>query len=136
MLPTISGEFAVVKAPELRFGKEGNAWLKFRAVAKDRKRGSSGEWEDGPPCYLDISVERKQAEHLYDSVKVGDSVLVNGSLAMEEWTDSDGAKRTSYVIRARSVGVSVQFSALTRASSDNYVQKIAAQEPQTDGSPF
>lgn len=129
MLPTISGEFAVVKTPELRFGKEGNAWLKLRAVAKDRKRGSSGEWEDGPPCYLDISIERRQAEHIVDSVTVGDSIIVNGSLAMEEWTDKDGNKRTSYVVRAKSVGVSVQFGPVTR-------QRVETAPRQTEESPF
>lgn len=132
MLPTISGEFAVVKTPELRFGKEGNAWLKLRAVAKDRKRGANGEWEDGPPCYLDISIERRQAEHLVDSVSVGDSILVNGTLAMEEWTDKENNKRTSYVIRARSVGVSVQFGPVTRQR----VERAAAADEQNSESPF
>jgi single-strand DNA-binding protein len=139
MLPEINGEFGIVKAPELRFGKEGNAWLKLRAVAKDRKRGQNGEWEDGAPCYLDISIERKQAEHLVDSVTVGDSIIVSGTLAMEEWTDKEGNKRTSYVIRARKVGVSVQFGPVTtaRSGAGNVVRGFFPQpEPQVETSPF
>lgn len=109
MLPQISGEFAITHAPEMRFTNDGKAWLKLSTVAKDRRRGANGEWEDGDICYMDVTVNGKQAEHLAESVAVGDTIVVSGSLAMREHVGDDGVKRKFYSIRARQVGVSVQY---------------------------
>ena len=105
----ISGEFGVVAEPEVRFNDAGRAWIKVRGVAKDRRRGSNGEWEDGDPCYIDILVGGKQAENLAESVTVGDAIIVTGDLTMREY-ESDGKKQKAYSIRAKTCGVSVQFT--------------------------
>lgn len=110
MLPTISGEFGVVAAPELRFNDNGNPWLKVRGVAKDRRKNQKGEWEDREPCFIDIIVSGKQAENLAESITIGDAILVNGELTMREYETDDGRRQKAYSIRARNCGVSVQFT--------------------------
>ena len=107
MLPTISGEFGIVADPELRFSDKGNAWAKLRCVAKDRVRDAMGQWADGDPVFIDILVNQG-AEHLYESVVKGDTIIVLGKLKQREY-EVDGQKRTVYQIAADAVGVSVRW---------------------------
>ena len=107
MLPPIAGEFGIVADPEIKFSDNGKAWAKLRCVAKDRVRDANGTWSDGDPCFIDVIVSHG-AENLIESVVKGDSILVIGALKQREY-EVDGQKRTSYQIRADSVGVSVRW---------------------------
>jgi len=109
MLASIAGEYGIVNDPEIKFSNKGNAWMKVRVVSKDRVRDANGQWSDGQACFLDLIVTGKQAEHLFDSVGKGDSIIATGKLQQNEWTDSEGAKRISYSIMAENVGVSVRW---------------------------
>lgn len=115
MLPIITGEFGVVAEPDLRFSEKGNAWLKLRAIAKDRVRDANGTWGDGDPLFIDI-VTNNGAEHLYESIVKGDTIMVIGKLKQREY-EKDGEKRTVMEIRADSIGVSTRWGpAKTTAS--------------------
>lgn len=107
MLPMIASEFGVVKEPEIMFGSEGKAWAKVRCVAKDRTRDAMGKWTDGDPLFIDVIVN-VGAEHLVESVTVGDSIIAIGKLSQREY-DKDGVKHSIMQFRAESVGVSVKF---------------------------
>lgn len=131
-LPQISGEFGVVQPPDLRFSDNGRPWMKIRGVAKDRRRGANGEWEDGDVCYMDILINGKQAENLMESVQVGDAITVTGDLTMREVAGDDGKKQKFYSIRAKQVGVSVQFTPVRPASHTTVAASAAVEE----GSPF
>lgn len=109
MLPTITGEFGVVKEPEIRFSDKGTAWAKIRCSAKDRKRDANGNWTDGDPLYIDIVVGNG-AENLVESVLPGDTIIVQGKLKMREY-EVDGQKRQGYQISADTVGVSLRWNA-------------------------
>jgi single-strand DNA-binding protein len=110
-LPTISGSFGVSQEPDLRFSNDNKPWLKIRGVAKDRKYNSATkDWEDGDPCYIDIIVDGKTAENLYESVAIGDEIVVSGKLSQREWTGDDGKKQKAYTLRADTAGVSTRFS--------------------------
>lgn len=116
MLPFITGEFGVVQEPELRFSDKGSAWIKIRGIAKDRVR-VDGNWTDGDPLFIDI-VTSSGAEHLYESIVKGDSIIVSGKLKQREY-EKDGQKRTIIEIRADSVGVSTRWGpAKTKAAID------------------
>ena len=106
MLPMIASEFGVVKEPEIMFGSEGKAWAKVRCVAKDRIRDAMGKWSDGDPLFIDVIVFG--AEHLVESVTVGDSIIAIGKLSQREY-EKDGVKHSIMQFRAESVGVSVKF---------------------------
>ena len=107
MLPMIASEFGVVKEPEIMFGSEGKAWARVRCVAKDRIRDSTGQFTDGEPMFIDVIVNFG-AEHLVESVTVGDSIVAIGKLSAYN-TEVEGVKRTTMQFRADSVGVSVKF---------------------------
>lgn len=109
MLTQASGEFGIVNDPEIKFGANGGAYLDIRAVNKKRIRDSNGAWSDGEPTFIDVRVIGKTAEHLYESVAKGDSIIVIGELEGREY-EKDGVRRTSYRLVASSVGVSVRWS--------------------------
>jgi single-strand DNA-binding protein len=135
-LPSISGEFGVVDAPDLRFGDDGKPWLKIRGVSKERRMNDKGVWEDvGDPCYLDILVRGKQAENLTESITKGDAIVVTGRLTQREWTNKDGVKQKAYGIRAETVGVSTQF---TPAPTPKFTTafKSTPEAQQSGGDPF
>jgi single-strand DNA-binding protein len=108
MLPTISGEFGVVKEPEIKFTDKGAAWAKIRCSAKDRKRDAQGNWTDADPLYINIIVGNG-AENLIESVLPGDSIIVTGRLKMREY-EVDGQKKQEYQIAADTVGVSMRWN--------------------------
>jgi single-strand DNA-binding protein len=107
MLPSIASEFGIAKLPEIMFGKEGKAWAKIRCVAKDRVRDAMGQWADGEPLFIDVIVN-SGAEHLVDSVTVGDSIIAIGKLVQRDY-EKDGVKHSILQFRAESVGVSVKW---------------------------
>jgi len=107
MLPIVSGEFGVVKEPEIRFTDNGRSWAKVRCSAKSQKRDANGGWVDGDPLYIDIVIGTG-AEHLVESVLPGDSIIVTGKLKMREY-ESQGQKKVDYQIAADTIGVSVRL---------------------------
>lgn len=108
MLPLINGEFGVVGDPEIRFSEKGSAWIKIRGIAKDRMRDAQGQWKDGDPLFIDI-VSGNSAEHLFESVVKGDTIIVSGKLKQREY-EKDGEKRVVLEIRADSIGVSTRWN--------------------------
>lgn len=137
-LPRITGAFGVCKEPEVRFSEKGNCILSLRLVAKKRVRDSNGVWSDGPvPLFIDCTVFGKQAEHLADSIALGDSVIVDGTLEQQEWEDrTTGEKRSKVCIIADEVGVSTQFGAAKTARVMEQSGVAAAVAPADDTPPF
>ena len=107
-LAVVTGEFGVVADPDFRISEKGNAWVKIRAVAKDRVRDSMGNWADGDPCFIDVIASGKTAENITESVIKGDSITVTGKLKQREY-ETDGVKRVNLYIDADIVGVSVRW---------------------------
>ena len=131
MLPIINGEFGVVAVPDLRFSEKGSAWLKIRGIAKDRVRDATGTWSDGDPLFSDI-VTSSGAEHLFESIVKGDTIIVSGKLKQREY-EKDGEKRTVMEIRADSVGVSTRWGpARTKGSLELSIQAASASEVAQD----
>lgn len=109
MLPFTFVEGGLVADPELAFSQGGKAWARCRLVAKDRRRGDNGQWEDGDATFIDVVCFGKYAENLTESASKGDTVMVWGHLKQREY-EVDGQKRTSYQIVAESVGVSLAWN--------------------------
>lgn len=109
-LPTLSGEFGVVNDPEITFSTNGNARLKLRVIAKDRKRDGNGNWVDGDPWFGDVIVWGKTAEFLCDSIAKGDSIVVaNAKAEQHKYKDSDGNEKVASGYVADAVGVSTRW---------------------------
>jgi single-strand DNA-binding protein len=139
-LPGIQGEFGVVADPEIKFSDKGSAWLKIRGIAKDRVRDANGGWADGDPLFIDIIVGNG-AEHLYESVCKGDTIIVTGRLKQRNW-EKDGTKHSTMQISADTVGVSTRWGtartqrAIESTSNPAQVVAQAFDMPQQTEAPF
>ena len=109
-LPTITGEYKVLKEPDFRVTEKGGAWLKLWCKAVSRVRSQDGTWADGKELLIDVIVSGKYAEHLFDSIAKGDMVVVTGELEPNEWTDKEGNAHKEVRIRADYIGVSVRWA--------------------------
>lgn len=101
MLPTISGEFKVVKEPEIRFNQSGKGWAKLRVLASDNVKKDDGTWESKDPLFIDVTI-LAGAEAVVEAVNDKDVIWVTGKLRMREW-EKDGVKQTTFEILAGTV---------------------------------
>ena len=115
--------------PELRFTSTGTAVANFTVATTPRTFDrASGEWKDAEALFMRCTLWRQPAEHLAESLRRGDRVIVVGRLKQRSFETRDGDKRTVIECDATEVGASLQFrqaklTAATRtgapASSDN-----------------
>jgi len=111
MLPIVTGEFRVIKDPELRYSPSGVAVATVRAVANKQKQNEKGEWVDDKECWVNIKAFNRIAENVAESFEKKDLIFVTGKLETDEWEDKDGNKRTSVNLIADSVGPSIRWNA-------------------------
>ena len=88
----------LTKAPELRFTASGTAVAKF-SIANNQRKLVGEEWVDDT-SYFDVVVWKKQAERCAEHLTKGSSVLVEGKLKQNKWTDKEGNNRYSVEIIA------------------------------------
>lgn len=72
------------------------------AVDNRRKNQSTGEWESGDPIFVDIEAWKDAGASL-ESMGKGKKVEVHGFLKMDQWTNSDGQKRSKLYAVATAV---------------------------------
>lgn len=128
MLPTIHGEFGVYAEPELRFTPSGKAVCKIKCIAKDRKK-ESGQWVDGDPLFIDVTVWQRAAENAAESITKGSTITVVGRLSMRTWEDKEGNKRTSYEVTADEIGVSIRWNPAISTTQEHPQGKPQEDDP-------
>ncbi|MFF3886580.1 single-stranded DNA-binding protein [Streptomyces sp. NPDC001914] len=125
---TITFTGNLVADPELRFTPGGAAVANFRMANTPRKfNRQTNEWEDGEPVFLGVAVWRQQAEHVAESIKRGDRVIVVGRLTQRQYEATDGSKRSSYEIQADEVAPSLLRATATVTKATANAQ--GAQQP-------
>jgi single-strand DNA-binding protein len=82
---------------------QGNvANLRVGTTPRIRKR--NGDWVDGPTSWFSVTCWRTLADHVRDSVRKGEPVLVHGRLRTDVWEREDGQSSVTYVVEATYVG--------------------------------
>lgn len=76
----------------------------FNIAITPRIKGSNGEWGDGPTTWVRVSAWRLLGEHVRDSLRKGDAVVVYGRLDTRRWTDDRGLVHDELTLEATSVG--------------------------------
>jgi single-strand DNA-binding protein len=102
-------------------------------VAVTPRLRKDGEWVDGETAWYSVTAWRTLADHLRDSVRKGDPVIVHGRLRTETWAPEDGPSSTTMHVEASLVGHD-----LTRGISHFIkVQRPdrAAHEPEDEAAP-
>jgi single-strand DNA-binding protein len=98
----------LTRDPEMRFTSSGTAVAQFAVVTV--KRVKNGEvWEDQDVSFWDCTAFGQFAENIVESLEKGSSVIVQGMMRQESWTNKDGDKRTSWKVLADDVGISIKW---------------------------
>jgi single-strand DNA-binding protein len=101
---TATVEGRVGNDPEIKFSKNGTAWLKMNVAVTERVKGDGGEWEDGNTTWYSVTCWKSLAEQVAENIRKGDLVVVVGAVKMETW-ESDSGPRSQIAISADSVGL-------------------------------
>lgn len=82
---------------EIRYLQSGTA-VASTAIAVNRKfKAASGEMKD-ETMFIDITFWGRTAEIANQYLRKGSQVLVEGRLTLEQWTATDGSKRSKHTI--------------------------------------
>jgi single-strand DNA-binding protein len=101
----------ITEAPELRFTPSGVPVAKFRILQTPRRKNAAGEFEDGDPFGVNVTVWREMAENLAESdFQKGARLIVFGRLSMRQYEDKEGNKRTSFDMDADAVGPDLRWA--------------------------
>lgn len=73
-------------------------------VAATPRIKKDGEWVDGETTWYSVTAWRTLADHLRDSLRKGDPVIVHGRLRTETWVPEDGPASTTLYVDALLVG--------------------------------
>jgi single-strand DNA-binding protein len=76
----------------------------FRVGSTPRIRRTDGQWVDGPTSWFSVSCWRSLADHVRDSLRKGEPVLVHGRLRTDVWERGDGQTSVTPVVEALHVG--------------------------------
>jgi single-strand DNA-binding protein len=90
--------------PEIRYSGQGTAICDFSVATTERRKDKAGEFQE-VTTWFRVSLFGRQAEVAHQYLTKGRQVYVEGSLAQREWTDQNGATRTSLEVR----GTDIQF---------------------------
>lgn len=64
----------------------------------------TGEWTDGPTCFVSVKCFGRMAQNGKASLDKGDPVVVTGTLRMHDYLSKEGIPRTSVDITATALG--------------------------------
>jgi single-strand DNA-binding protein len=132
MSTTITTEANLTQDPETRYTKvTGQAVCNLTLAVSSRRKNIDGEYVDTPPVFLYATCWGALAEHVAESLRKGDRVLVHGSTYDEEWTDRDGRTRVKHVLQVQAIGASLRYATtrITRAGKADQVEVEQLSEP-------
>ncbi|MET7280002.1 single-stranded DNA-binding protein [Kribbella sp. NPDC005582] len=76
----------------------------FRVGSTPRWQQPDGAWTDRPTTWFNVECWRTLAQNTFESIHVGQPVIVTGRLRTREWTTDAGELRSRVVLDAVSVG--------------------------------
>mgnify|MGYP002621259668 FL=1 len=109
-LPTIHGVGRLTDDPDLRFAATGTAICRLRIAFNQRKRDANGEWVDGDVCFLDGTLFRQEAEHVAESLRRGDEVVITGRLKTNQYETREGERRSRIELLIDSIGPNLRHA--------------------------
>lgn len=93
----------LTRSPELRATQGGTAVLSFGIAVNDRRKNSSGQWEDVPNFFECVTFGNR-ATALADILTKGMKVAIAGKLHYSSW-EKDGQKHSKVDIIANDVEI-------------------------------
>lgn len=114
---TVAGN--LTRDPEVRKLTDGKAVVGVSLAVNERVYDKDAkEYRDGEPTFWRGSAFGLLAEHIGNSLKKGDRVIIHGRVKPNTWTDKDsGVQRTEKEIVIDDLGLSLQFTNVTSSKS-------------------
>jgi single-strand DNA-binding protein len=125
----------LTRDPELRFSAKGTPWATASVAVNHRRRDEAGTWVDEEPEFYSLVAFGETAEHVADSLRKGDRVIVVGRLEDETWTDRNGVERATTKLIADEVGASLRFADLSVSKAPRTVHASGGDNPGYDREP-
>ncbi len=94
-------------------------------VAATPRVKRQGEWTDGETTWFTVTAWRMLADHLRDSVKRGDAIVVHGRLRTETWRSKDEEEHTTLHVEAGLIGHDLTRGTSTFAKTQRPVSATA-----------
>lgn len=88
---------------EVKEPREGLTYASFRLACTPRQ-WRNGQWGDEETTWLGVVCRQVLAQHVRDSIRKGDPVVVVGRLRTERWDGPDGSRHERLTLSAQSVG--------------------------------
>jgi single-strand DNA-binding protein len=125
----------LTRDPVLRF-TPGNKPVTDIGVAINERSKVGDEWKD-TPVFIDVTVWGQSAEYICNNAQRGSKVAVSGRLAMDQWTDNQGGKRSKIKVTADRVELmGSRGPADQRPANENYGEESQAGPVDDDDVPF
>lgn len=106
--------------------KMGTSGIRFRVVTADRVKNENGEWEEKNTSWWTVKAWKGLAQQSQNLAK-GQEIVVLGTIAQDDWTDSSGNTRSSYDITADSIAITT-FSLTKDTPAKEYKVKVSSDE--------
>lgn len=116
-LPTIAAIGNLTFDPDFQVTQSGISRCRLRMACNERKK-VDGEWVDGDPTFLDVTLWRGLAEAASEKLKKGDSVMVTGKLKVRTYDDKNGNKATSVEIEATEIASVIKKAKQVESTED------------------
>ncbi|WP_067481783.1 single-stranded DNA-binding protein [Actinomadura hibisca] len=94
----------LVDDPDLNFITTGKAVSKVRVASTSRYVGRDGQWTDGARLFLTCSTWGPYGEHVAETLRRGDEVIVKGRLKQRSYETKSGEKRTVFEVDVSAIG--------------------------------
>lgn len=101
-LPKVTAVGNLTFDPDFQVTASGLSRCRLRIACNDRKK-VDGEWVDGDPTFIDVTLWRNQAEAAADNLSKGQTVMVTGKLKIRNYEDKNGQKATAVEIEAEDI---------------------------------
>lgn len=130
---TIIGNLAA--DPELNAGQNFHI-AKFTVMTSKSKRNQDGSWTNTDSTAWTCSAFDKLADHVLQSVKKGDPVIVVGEVSYRSWEGKDGKPAGRMEVTAKEVGLSMKRFAVSASRRDAGLQPALESDPWATPAPF
>lgn len=121
--PVITLVGNVGRVPRRRVTSAGVSVTDFRLASTPRRLDkAAGTWSDGETTWFGVTCWRALADHVAESLLVGDRVVVTGRLSTSSWKTETGETRSSLEVEAATVGLDLTWG---RAIPDRKVREAA-----------
>lgn len=117
------------KAPEIRHVPSGAAVVSPSIAVTESWKGRDGNWQE-KTHWVQVELWEANAESLVKQAGKGSTLLVDGRLKNESWTDAEGNKRQKTIVAAEAFEIVERFSKAPKPQG----QPVGVGKPQSSNS--